>query len=274
MGRWRKLTWHHGLTKGAPKPSMPGRAISCERQVRNVTGANSSASNSLSVVDTTLVEDWLAELGRRVQEQDLTSERSAAALIWLKGYEGNFGWLVDHKARLERFGSLFPSSLAGVLNCWRADLLSTRRRQSTRARTPALEVDVHSMPTGCYAVRHADGHIVFYRIVRGRDRWADYSFLNQVVGGGRLHYLGKVAPGQLYRGRRRADLTLIAGDPEAASRLFGQELGVCGVCGKILTDDRSRRAGLGPTCARKWQRRRLNGRGVLVRRPAPLESRR
>lgn len=36
-----------------------------------------------------------------------------------------------------------------------------------------------------------------------------------------------------------------------AARLFGQELGSCGRCGRSLTDDESRAVGIGPICRRK-----------------------
>lgn len=32
---------------------------------------------------------------------------------------------------------------------------------------------------------------------------------------------------------------------------YGLEIGVCGVCGRTLTDDQSREAGIGPVCLRK-----------------------
>jgi hypothetical protein len=46
-------------------------------------------------------------------------------------------------------------------------------------------------------------------------------------------------------------IALIAEDPEAASRRYGQEIGVCGRCGRTLTDEGSRAAGIGPICATK-----------------------
>lgn len=37
----------------------------------------------------------------------------------------------------------------------------------------------------------------------------------------------------------------------AAAALYGQELGHCGLCGRELTDDESRAAGIGPVCIRR-----------------------
>lgn len=49
----------------------------------------------------------------------------------------------------------------------------------------------------------------------------------------------------------KAIIARIAADPEAASRLYGQEIGECGRCGRTLTDEASRAEGIGPVCATK-----------------------
>lgn len=50
--------------------------------------------------------------------------------------------------------------------------------------------------------------------------------------------------------RRAAILATIAADPTALAG-YGQELGVCGRCGRTLTDEASRAAGMGLTCRSK-----------------------
>lgn len=40
-------------------------------------------------------------------------------------------------------------------------------------------------------------------------------------------------------------------DPRAAMARYGQELGSCGRCGRVLTNDESRAMGIGPECAKK-----------------------
>lgn len=52
-------------------------------------------------------------------------------------------------------------------------------------------------------------------------------------------------------GPARSFIAEIAADPEAASRLYGQEIGRCGRCNRTLTDEVSRAAGIGPVCASK-----------------------
>lgn len=48
--------------------------------------------------------------------------------------------------------------------------------------------------------------------------------------------------------RRAAILASIAQDPKAAMIRYGKELGECGRCGRTLTDEASRAAGIGPVC--------------------------
>lgn len=47
-------------------------------------------------------------------------------------------------------------------------------------------------------------------------------------------------------------LTHIAEDAKAAAILFGRETKTCGMCGSPLTNEASRKAGIGPRCARKF----------------------
>lgn len=46
-------------------------------------------------------------------------------------------------------------------------------------------------------------------------------------------------------------LSLIAADPKAAMLRYGRELGHCGHCGRTLTNEESRAAGIGPICSSK-----------------------
>jgi Family of unknown function (DUF6011) len=52
---------------------------------------------------------------------------------------------------------------------------------------------------------------------------------------------------------REAILAEIAKDPVTAMNLYGIKLGVCGMCGRTLTQRDSRLRGLGPICAGKVQ---------------------
>ncbi len=208
-----------------------------------------------AVDDRVEVEGWLRRLGRKVEPGDLKPGWAAIGMRWLLEQESGFPWLIEMKARLCEDGGLSGRQVSGVFNCWRADLLAAPQSSRDRLVKPARpEANLRLVPSGRYAVRRPDGHVVFYQVERGRGRWAGYIFLCQVIGGSRLQYVGRVAPGRRYRGPRSGDLSKVVQDPEGAARLFGRELGVCAVCGCRLTDDGSRRAGVGPRCAQRLTR--------------------
>jgi len=105
--------------------------------------------------------------------------------------------------------------------------------------TPQDAVDV---PAGRYAIE-VDGVVKFYRVDRPTEgRWAGYTFV-KVQASDDLHPVrGTAAQGIL---------KAIAVDPREASLRYGREIGSCGVCGRTLTDEDSRNAGIGPVCASK-----------------------
>lgn len=98
------------------------------------------------------------------------------------------------------------------------------------------------VPAGRYAVEE-DGVLKFFRVDRPEQgRWAGYTFL-------KIQASDDLYPVKDYA-RKTAILAAIAEDPRAASIRYGHELGACGICGRTLTDEDSRAAGIGPVCAR------------------------
>jgi hypothetical protein len=47
-------------------------------------------------------------------------------------------------------------------------------------------------------------------------------------------------------------LDIIGVDPGAYAKLYGLKIGKCGICGRKLTNDKSRELGIGPVCASRW----------------------
>jgi hypothetical protein len=99
-------------------------------------------------------------------------------------------------------------------------------------------------PEGRYAILMPDGKLHFYKVDCPTDgRWAGYVFIKEQAGD------------ELYpvrdKDRRVRILSTIAEDPETAMLLYGQELGHCGHCGRTLTNEESRAAGIGPICRGK-----------------------
>lgn len=112
-----------------------------------------------------------------------------------------------------------------------------------KARTPeaARQDDI---PAGLYAVPNDDNSISFFKVdVPETGKWAGYTFVTR-----------QVSDDFLRMSRRQQDEAKQAIREfgfEAATRLYGLELGVCGVCGRTLTSETSLGAGIGPVCADK-----------------------
>lgn len=89
-------------------------------------------------------------------------------------------------------------------------------------------------PEGRYAVDNEDGELRFYHLVNGE-----------------VFVMASDTEFPIHGNAAEAIVAKIAVDPEAASRRYGQEIGECGVCGRTLTNEDSRAAGIGPICAGK-----------------------
>lgn len=65
--------------------------------------------------------------------------------------------------------------------------------------------------------------------------------------------LGSFVRSKLSKNSIEAIVKVIAKDPYAYARLFGEHFTCCGSCGAVLTDDRSRELMLGPECRKKFE---------------------
>lgn len=98
-----------------------------------------------------------------------------------------------------------------------------------------------ALEAGRYATEF-DGKLRFFVVDKPTTgRWAGYMFVREQAGGD-LFSIGTA--------RRRKVMEALVADSEALAR-YGKELGVCGRCGRELTDETSRQAGLGPVCRTK-----------------------
>lgn len=113
------------------------------------------------------------------------------------------------------------------------DWLKEQPRKSPAAVTAA------PAPTGYFAVEYA-GALRFYRLAEGRGKWAGYVFVNRYISDDET---------RVSRTESDAVRAIVAADPETAGRRFAAEFTRCWVCGRMLTDEESRAAGIGPVCA-------------------------
>lgn len=179
-----------------------------------------------------------------VDEDILEDEKffSAIAKLYLQSYEGDFPYLVSMKQECEakqvflNIGTLSIGKIRGVVNCVRATAI--------KASTP--KVDMPTVDSNRYAVTLGD-KLRFFRVNSPTEgKWAGYTFIDELYGSAQAL---KRIPVKNQQARLNI-LTTIASDEDALAR-FGQELGICGMCGSPLTDELSREIGIGPTCRSK-----------------------
>lgn len=179
-----------------------------------------------------------AELGRRFTGADLDMELRGGALAYAMAYQGAFEFMVQMHQRSAR--GLSDGQIVGVLNCLRAEVL---RRQPGQTGP-----DLSGVPDGCYAVANSTSALSFLRVSRpGAGRFAGAVIIDQITGD-ELRRRGHQPPGGRYRGSLEALVAALAADPLGAAIAYGRERRSCGLCGRPLTAEHSREAGIGPVC--------------------------
>lgn len=128
-----------------------------------------------------------------------------------------------------------------------ASLVATAKLRNGHATSMVLAAP--EVPAGRYAVEE-EGTLKFFKVDKPTEgRWAGYTFVNQVVGGG---YEGHETRYPVKnKAHRERILCEIGSDVQAAMTRYGKELGHCGHCGRQLTDVMSRARGIGPVCINK-----------------------
>lgn len=108
--------------------------------------------------------------------------------------------------------------------------------------------DLPDVPSGHYAIEsHGDNDLMFVRVDRPTTgAYAGRTFVKIIVGGKPDRNLpaGQV-PSVLAR--------IVAAGITEAGRLYGQQIGRCCACNRTLTDEESRRLGIGPECRKRGE---------------------
>jgi hypothetical protein len=112
------------------------------------------------------------------------------------------------------------------------------------APTAAAPVAAPTVAEGRYALTDDDGIVKFYRVEHGAKggKWEGFVFVSAQASDDLFPIRNRAS--------REAILAAIALDPQAATVLYGKELGVCGRCGITLTSE-WRKQGIGPVCSTK-----------------------
>lgn len=117
--------------------------------------------------------------------------------------------------------------------------LPNRDAQASSARVDSQNV----VEAGRYALVAPDGVVKFYRVDRPTEgKWAGWTFLKAQASDDEWPIKNADEKARI--------LAEIAEDAHGAMIRYGHEIGCCGRCGRTLTDETSRAAGIGPECAK------------------------
>jgi hypothetical protein len=197
-----------------------------------VTGPAANTSYSAEI------SGWTVKFG-----SGLLTEKQASYLVSLAQTRDSAPEVVEGlKIRLEQGLAKFAASqvIDGFKKLPAKPVELNDRFQPPVATTNSAKEAPVKVEDGRYAVEE-DGTLKFFRVTNGRK--PGYVFLN-VQASDEWYPVRNVT-------RIREVLAIIAKDPKAAMVRYGHELGECGKCGRTLTDEASRAAGIGPICAAK-----------------------
>lgn len=145
------------------------------------------------------------------------------------------------KEYLEQLRADHPRPTQDQASTWITEL-KERKAQNPITAPPKARGGLPSVAAGRYAVPAADGSTQFYKVDRPTDgKFAGWTFVKWVREGGYETTLPKR--------QARVVLENIATNPRDALVAYGRKTGVCGMCGRTLTDADSIDAGIGPVCA-------------------------
>lgn len=127
-------------------------------------------------------------------------------------------------------------------SAWIDDL---KAKQADRPRqAPRARGGLPTVPAGRYAIEGVDGETYTYKVDRPTEgRFSGYTFVTWERPNG--------AESKVTSRRSKSILEAIAEDPKGAMVAYGRRTGVCGMCGRKLTDPASIEEGIGPICARR-----------------------
>lgn len=147
-------------------------------------------------------------------------------------------------------GTEFPEDIADMSRHAVSKLIDATIKLANVANAPKpVGLDISGIPDGRYAVE-IEGDMKFLKvdnIPTNARSWAGWVFVKHQAGDN-FWKGGAQRPNGVYSGPHEAALRAILLDPKGASIRYGQALGVCGVCGRILTDPESIAKGIGPIC--------------------------
>ena len=170
---------------------------------------------------------------------------------WAENHEAEYEWLKSE----DKVGNEFAGSLLGALKRYgsltEGQLNAVRRNLDKVKDFAPSDLDISSLK-GYYAVPDGDTRLKLCVRKPGKNsRYHGWTFVDDGSAYGQRTTYGKQAPEGTYQGKVQDALRAILENPLEAQKAYGHLTGVCGRCGRILEDEESVAAGIGPVCATK-----------------------
>lgn len=234
--RWL-MTFHRGAGLNySPQASADAE----ERSAMNFLSGDDPFSPKVRPTGADMVEvsGWLVKTG-----PGLTTEKQAKYMISIAHRPSITDAMRDSlRVRLEQgFARSAASSFITKYKDIPTAAADAAMSEAVAPTATSAEEVAPKIADGRYAVEE-DGVLKFFKVKNGRK--AGYVFLS-IQASDDWHDVRNVT-------RIRSILNAISEVGEHAAMVrYGHELGVCGRCGRTLTDEASRAAGIGPVCAGK-----------------------
>lgn len=185
--------------------------------------------------DVAKIAPWVNSLSKTAASDRITEVKEWLAADAAITAEQQRVMGIDHDA-----SSAESNKISGIHH---GDGTVNHAKIATDAGMPGADV----VPAGRYAIDTRLGAInetAFYRVDRPTEgRWAGRVFVKLITGGDEHRLSWRDTTIVLQR--------IADAGAQGASLRYGQEIGECGVCGRQLTNDESRAAGIGPVCRDK-----------------------
>jgi Family of unknown function (DUF6011) len=182
-----------------------------------------------------------------VHDYEAMQEAQTKVREQLATYDGKFNFLLEMKSLATDPDYVF--SVRQLEAIMRSLIQHNNRLAGVEVIEPVLG-DKIPKGTTRHAVVNSEGKLTFIRldkITEEGNRWQGWTFVKQIVGPNEVK-IGAQRPNGEYRGQWASLLAQINDAPMETLGRYGQEIGKCGVCGLRLTDETSRKMGIGPIC--------------------------
>lgn len=194
----------------------------------------------------------------KTQKIEAFKAEYADVWAWMDG--SSFGPAVEMRAKLEKYGSLFDSSIEAArrMIAKRDEAKAAATAEKAQRESNAQEINAGALEAAFANAAKTNKRIALWigtvRIAPAKpgSKWEGSLY---VVDRGSDSYLGRVTAGKYVPSRdgaaREAEMLAILADPKGAAVKHGKLTGACAVCNRTLTDATSIAAGIGPVCATK-----------------------